>query len=393
MPNSPPIMLSQEDSLAIVRRNVPLSRKIEALHELINQHYGFIHRMAVALYDDKTDLLKTFVHSSQPENELDQYESRLSDSRTLSTIRASGQARIVNDLSVFSGRDAVHVQKIRGMGLSSSYTLPILDGDRFFGFVFFNSRLTGVFTGPTLHCLDLIAHLLSLTVIQEICRLETLTGAVNTARNFTHHRDNETGEHLERMARYSRLIAQHVAGEQALDDEFVEHLFLFAPLHDIGKIAIADDILLKPGKLDEHEYAIMKTHPEKGAAIIDSMLSNLGLGRYHYSNLLRNITLHHHEMVDGSGYPHGLRGDQIPLEARIVAVADIFDALTSRRPYKAAWSLDAALAEITAMAERNKLDEACVQALTANPEKVAEIYRQFLENSGASALAGGFPEV
>lgn len=377
-PQGPCKIVSQSDTLAPLRQNLPLQRKIEYLHGVINLRYDCIHRMAVAVYDAKTDLLKTFVHSSESENPLNKYESRLAGSATLSEIRNSGRARIVNDLSVFDEVDRPHARKLRESGFGSSYTLPIFEGESFFGFLFFNSQNKGIFVPDLLHYLDLCGHLLALAVIQEVCKLQTLTGAVHTARNMTHHRDNETGGHLDRMSRYARMIAQVMAAKRGLDDEYVEHIFLFSPLHDIGKIAIPDDILLKPGRLERQEFEVMKTHTQRGGDIITSMLANLGLADYHHIDILYNIAMYHHETLDGLGYPHGLLGGEIPLEARIVAVADIFDALTSQRPYKEAWSVEDAFAFLQQQAG-TKLDAECVEALISNRERIEEIRLQFYD--------------
>ncbi|KZY32526.1 hypothetical protein A3729_19695 [Oleiphilus sp. HI0043] len=197
--------------------------------------------------------------------------------------------------------------------------------------------------------------------------------------NFTHHRDPETAMHIDRMSRFSRLIADELAHKYGFDDQFVEHIFLFSPLHDIGKISIPDSVLLKPGKLDDQEFEIMKSHAEKGKELIDTLLENFSLDSLNYIDILKNIAHHHHEAYDGSGYPDGLVAQDIPIEARIVAVADVFDALTSERPYKKAWSNDDAFAKIDAMAG-TKLDRECVDALIKNRELVEEIQRQFKEN-------------
>lgn len=149
------------------------------------------------------------------------------------------------------------------------------------------------------------------------------------------YRDNETGMHVIRMSHFSRLLALH-AGMPARDAEI---LLQAAPMHDVGKIGIPDQILLKPGPLTEAEWLIMKTHPQMGADIIGDDPSEI-------LRLAAVVALNHHEKWDGSGYPKGLRGEEIPLAARIVAIADVFDALTSQRPYKAAWPLDKALALI-----------------------------------------------
>ena len=146
------------------------------------------------------------------------------------------------------------------------------------------------------------------------------------------YRDNETGYHVIRMSHYTRLIAEAYGG----NDEWVEMIFNAAPMHDVGKIGIPDNILLKPGKLDADEWEIMKKHSVYGAEIIGEDSNPL-------LKMSRTIALSHHERWDGSGYPEGLSGDEIPLEARIVAIADVFDALTSRRQYKDAWPIETAV--------------------------------------------------
>jgi HD-GYP domain-containing protein (c-di-GMP phosphodiesterase class II) len=181
------------------------------------------------------------------------------------------------------------------------------------------------------------------------------------------------------MANYSRLIAREVAGKYRLNDDLVEHIFLFSPLHDIGKIGIPDSILLKPAKLTDEEFDLMKTHTLKGTEIIDRMLENFGLNDMPHVDALRNIALHHHEALNGSGYPGGLVEEEIPVEAKIVAVADVFDALTSHRPYKEAWSNDRAFALLREMAG-TKFDRDCVEALAAAREEVEAVQQRFRED-------------
>ena len=144
------------------------------------------------------------------------------------------------------------------------------------------------------------------------------------------YRDSETGAHVLRMSHYSALIAK----ELMLPDEFQQMILLASPLHDLGKIGIPDNILLKPGRLTADEFAVMKRHPEIGVGLLANSDSPL-------VQMAAEIAGAHHEKFDGSGYPRGLAGEAIPLTGRIVAVADVFDALTSPRPYKRAWTPEA----------------------------------------------------
>ncbi len=149
-------------------------------------------------------------------------------------------------------------------------------------------------------------------------------------------KDNETGMHVIRMSHYTRLIAESIVDGI---NEWSDMIFQASPMHDVGKIGIPDHILLKPGKLDEEEWKTMKKHPEFGTEI-------LGMDESKLLHMAKEISLYHHEKYDGSGYPFGLSGDDIPLSGRIVAITDVFDALTSDRPYKKAWSVDKAVAFI-----------------------------------------------
>jgi HD-GYP domain-containing protein (c-di-GMP phosphodiesterase class II) len=248
--------------------------------------------------------------------------------------------------------------------------------NRFIGMLFFNSYELNAFDSSNLTYLDLLAQLLLILLTTELNQISMLRGAVKTATQFTGHRDPETGMHLERMAQYSRLIARKLSNKHKIDDEFIDDIFRYAPLHDVGKITIPDAILLKPGALTLDEREVMKSHATAGRRIIDAMLQNFKFDHIKHLDMIYNIVTYHHEQIDGKGYPEGLAGDAIPLEARIVTVADVFDALTSERPYKQAWSNERAFAELARLSNW-KLDADCVAAMLASIDEITEIQINF----------------
>ena len=162
--------------------------------------------------------------------------------------------------------------------------------------------------------------------------METRLQIVQRLGLASEYRDNETGKHILRVSQTATLIAKYL-GWNEIECEILMHA---TPMHDVGKIGIPDNVLLKPGKLDPEEWELMKAHTTIGARILEGANSEPLL-------LAREIALSHHEKWDGSGYPHGLSGKDIHLGGRIVALADVFDALTSERPYKKAWTVDAAI--------------------------------------------------
>ncbi|RNF85445.1 two-component system response regulator [Lysobacter psychrotolerans] len=179
------------------------------------------------------------------------------------------------------------------------------------------------------------------------------------------YRDAGTSAYLERMAHIAGLIAEQLG----MFEDDVRMIELAAPLHDIGKIAIPDSVLLKPGQLTDSETAVMRRHPRIGHEL-------LGGSQNRFIQMGALIALRHHERYDGSGYPDGLVGEEIPLEARIVAVADVFDALLSPRPYKEAWDVDDALAYLRS--QRGHLfDPRCVDALLRSRPQLDEICNRY----------------
>jgi HD-GYP domain-containing protein (c-di-GMP phosphodiesterase class II) len=371
--------MTHQDQLDFLNSAAPLKDKLVAAHRQVQRRLPFIARIAVALYDPQSRQLKTYVHSSGDDDPLANYQVGIDEAPSLKALLEHGHPRVINNMITFEDGEHEHTRRIGRQGYAASYTLPLFRQGNAVGFLFFNSYEADVFTEDALHQLDLYGHLIALMVLEEQAAIQVLAAAVKATGRITHTRDPETGSHLDRMSRYARLIAQELAADYQLDDQYIEHVFMFAPLHDIGKIGIPDSVLRKPGRLDKKEWRIMQTHAAKGREMIDELLNSFRLDGLEQVDVLRNIAHYHHEAVDGSGYPEGRTGDDIPLEARIVAVADVFDALTSRRPYKEAWSNDAAFDMLNQLAGET-LDAACVAALARQREAVEAIQRQFRED-------------
>ncbi len=188
-------------------------------------------------------------------------------------------------------------------------------------------------------------------------------------------RDSETGNHILRMARYSRLIAEHLG----LDTEICELIELASPMHDIGKIGIPDHILLKQGPLSESEWELMQRHTIIGHEILSGSDSK-------YLRMGASIALNHHEKFDGSGYPGGLRGEEIPIEARIVAVADVFDALTTNRPYKTNWNVEDAI-NFLKNNSGTQFDPKCINAFIAQLDKIKRVLKELHDKDNVVVMS------
>ena len=367
-----------EDLLETLNHSTSLNKKLRAIHDAMKDYFKFIKRIAIALYDEQSQILKTFLASTSQSNPLIHYESKLEEAPSLQEIIEKRQPRVVNDLSIFDSGEHQHTIKIKDEGFHASYTLPIFYDEKFLGFVFFNADQKNCFTEDVLKLLDIFGHLVISVITNEMNAVKTMLAALRTANEMVHFKDPETGNHLERMSHYSRLIAKELSflPKYKFDDEFIEDIFNFSPMHDVGKIAIPDMVLKKPARLDDTELNTMRTHAFKGRVVIDSIINNFQVENVANVDVLRNIAEYHHETMNGSGYPHGLKAKEIPIEARIIAVADIFDALTSERPYKKAWTNDMAFKQLEKLAQ-DTLDRDCVNALLKNRKEVEEIQHTF----------------
>jgi len=200
--------------------------------------------------------------------------------------------------------------------------------------------------------------------------LEASRDTINRLARAAEYRDGDTGEHVERMSSYAQAIARQLG--MGVEDQAL--IKLSAPMHDVGKIGIPDSILLKAGALTDAERKVMQEHPTIGAGILGGSRSKL-------LQMAERIAATHHEKWDGTGYPNGIAGQHIPLEARIVALADVFDALTSPRVYKDAWSVDEAVSYILSLSGTH-FDPRVVAAFEACIDRLLDIRAQLTSGNG-----------
>jgi HD-GYP domain-containing protein (c-di-GMP phosphodiesterase class II) len=265
--------------------------------------------------------------------------------------------------------------------ITSLLALPIIGREGPVGAFEFARRHTGGFAAEEIDMASMLVDQLAyqLENYRLVRQLSSSRDAViHGMARLAESRGGDIGGHLDRICAYCQLLAQRMQGMPGylgiITDEWIATLTRAAALHDIGKVGIPDSILLKPGVLDEDEYEIMRTHSRLGAEILrDLMLTH---GTFPMLEMGVEVALHHHERWDGSGYPEGLVGDQIPLCARIVAVADVYDALTSRRVYKEAWSQDETLARLAGLAG-SQFDPELVRIFLRDPDELAVIRERF----------------
>lgn len=265
-------------------------------------------------------------------------------------------------------------------GIKSNITLPLILDNAVFGFLFLSSNKKNYFKKSNLKISNKIAYDLSILLEKSYLTKIIFAKMTNTFAALVEQKDNETGNHIIRMVKYSVVISKsllnHINPNYKVTTSFVRDIENHASSHDIGKVGIPDNILKKPGKLNDEEWTIMKTHAQKGGEIFASLNQGLDGFSKNFYKAAEDIARYHHEKWDGSGYPKGLKGQEIPLCARIVAIADVFDALSSKRIYKQAFSFDKALDMI--IEQKNKhFDPILVDIFIDNTKKIKEIYDKY----------------
>jgi HD-GYP domain-containing protein (c-di-GMP phosphodiesterase class II) len=356
-----------------------LHHELVDLHRRVRTKVPHVDRIAYVQYDEHDGLLKTYAESNIGIESFCHHEYPLKSCPTLTDIADTGTTRVIDNIPATLTPTNKHSKWLLENGFRSSFTVPIYNFQKFMGFVFFNSHKKNLFTELVQKELIPFCDLISFLVNAEYSLLHAIIASADLTKELSSGYKKESREHMERISRYAKLISKEVADLYQLDDEVIENIHLFSRLHDIGKASMPNELLLKPDALRDSEREKMKCHVKEGLAIVDRIIDNLGAPKHPSIDLLKSIISCHQEFLDGSGYPNGLSHSEIPVPARIITVANVFDALTSHRPYKQACSVAAALLELEKMVYSGKLDENCVTALRNHQEYLGEVIRKYPE--------------
>lgn len=339
-------------------------------------------RIGVAvLSDDKSEIIAYRAKSDYKLILRDGYRAKLKRSSLYNVVQ-NNEPRIINDLEdyLINNPHSDSTMTIVEEGMKSSATLPLNINGECIGVVFFSSVKKNAYNESHINFLRTIAANLATIFDKSFMHDELIISTIEGFASLVESKDSDTGNHIERLKYYSVLIARLLKNEMIysdiIDEEFIIQLSNFSSVHDIGKVSIPDKILLKPGKLDPEEFEIMKNHAVIGGNILRKMDEKIhGNNRNFYKTGIE-IAMHHHEKWDGSGYPSGLVGEEIPLSARIIAVADVFDALMSKRPYKDPFGLDKTFSIIEEGSGKH-FDPQIIEVVLKNKNKMIDIYKTY----------------
>ena len=268
-------------------------------------------------------------------------------------------------------------------GIRASIACPLVTNNICIGVILFSSKQKNIYDENHASMAKLIANFMAISIEKNLLVDDLILASITGFARLVEAKDSDTGLHLERMQSYSKIVAESLGKKNKykniVTDQYVKDIFKFSPLHDIGKVGIADGILLKPAKLTHEEFEVMKTHTIIGADVLKKASNNLLRSNRHFFDMGIEIVIGHHEKYNGKGYPHGISGDEIPISARIVAAADVLDALTSKRVYKNAIDLESSL-QIIAEDSGKSFDPDVVEALFDSKTQVVDIYEKHREN-------------
>lgn len=365
-----------------VNQNVSFQEVLEFIYDTFSVYIPYSYIGIALLKENDTVLEASYGIGGQKLSGLmDKLEGMRVDidKTSLVDILNNNQARIINDYQGFMKDREIrdYSRHLLDAGIRSSITLPLTSNEKQLGLIFFSSTRKNVYNHSHLAFLQTIANSIGISFEKSIFIDQLLYSSILAMARLTEARDEDTGDHLERIKHYTRTVALWLreAGHHRdiLTQGYIDDLARFSPLHDIGKVGIRDGILLKPGKLTTEEFEEMKKHTDYGANVLNVAEQQMKQAGRSLFKIGIEIVSAHHEKWNGSGYPRGLKGEEIPLAARIVAIADVFDALTSKRPYKEEFSFSEAI-RIMTNGRGSHFDPVILDVFTSDLVRLEETY-------------------
>ncbi len=363
----------------LVSKNYLIDDIIDHLLEITNELLG-VDRVGIAFYDKKTDTLTAEygIANYEPLYLNVGYRVNLKYS-SLKNIIINKTGFINNDLLLSSKKkpDSESLNLIIKEKISSNLTIPLISENEVFGIVFFSSKKNNHFTQSNYDFTENLIYQLTGILNRAYIMKVFLVKMTNSFARIVDKKDIETGDHLLRMVKYSVIIAQSLqnlnVNSHSIDNKMILEIERNAAIHDIGKVGTPDYILKKPGKLTEEEFQIMKLHASIGGDIFKELNNEFVQFNFDFYKTAENIARYHHEKWDGTGYPEKRKQFDIPLESRIVALGDVFDAITSKRIYKEAWSFEYSVEFIKSQRGKH-FDPIIVDAFMNAISEIKEVY-------------------
>jgi response regulator RpfG family c-di-GMP phosphodiesterase len=304
------------------------------------------------------------------------------DETSLTEILTHQQPIINNDIekTLVNRPHSAALNMLMKENIKSNLAIPIIMNQIVFGFIFLSSFKKNFFSQKDIEIGKQVANEVKTLLNRAYFTNVILTKMTAAFSEIVENKDNDTGDHILRMVKYSTILARAIKSRNNPDYPISEKTILeierYAAVHDIGKVGIPDDVLKKEGKLSDQEWMTMKKHPQIGADVFKNIRVSLNAFDSGLYQVAENITRYHHERWDGLGYPHGLSKFDIPLVARIVSVADVFDALSSKRSYKEAFSFEDS-AEIIKSSSNTQLDPFIVEVFFEELDQIKKVYQSF----------------
>ncbi|MBA5762986.1 HD domain-containing protein [Vibrio sp. 404] len=364
----------------IARKNKKFTSLTSDIFEYVRQFYPCLGRISLVTIDG--DCLSTY-HTEDiapSDQSLEFEEIVIRQGSSIEQIISQSQYRIINNINQLP--DNRHVQMLKTSGYVSSLAYPVVHHDKVISIIFFNSKTPHLFQNNEIKKdFFYVAQIIATLQILVFERQSHFDKLLTIALKIGHERDPETAQHLVRIGRYSEALARLLTKHKPeITTEFIHRIKCYAPFHDIGKYRIPDEVLFSTNTFSSAERAIMNKHTIYGEEIIANVVDMADLTNIPSEEVtfLKNIIRHHHEAFDGTGHPDGLSNVHIPLEARIVTLADVFDALLTKRPYKDPWTLDQVI-EFVKAKSGYLFDPLCVQVLLENLDEMMTIRQTFAD--------------